>query len=396
MPHRVRYLFLLILAVASIAPASSAAWQAHAEEKPGHVGYDKGLYMKTDDDKFKVGINILLQPQYQYLSMEGQDDTSTVQIRRGQFIFSGNAFTKDLTYRIQYEAIGGATTTAVEGVARATSLNDAYLNYRYSDGIQIMAGQFKPFFNREELTSDTKLSFVDRSIATDVLGFGRDLGLAVHGKLAEQKFEYGLYAANEANSRNTSNFNNHFLLGARFLYNALGNHGYTEGDSKGSDAHQLALGIGANYNAANRTDSDEILAGTADIAYMWKGLSLIAEADYALELSAAADNTVWGGRAQVGYFIVPEKFQAAVRGVAIIPTMAGDPNGYEYAASLGYYFFDHNVKLVADYALFINSPFVFNATAAPRSFVRDGSGATIGFNQDQTDQRVRTQLQLYF
>ena len=55
------------------------------------AGYDKGLYIKADDGKYQLKFNIQIQPQYQFLSLEGQGKTNTFQIRRGRLIFSGNA-----------------------------------------------------------------------------------------------------------------------------------------------------------------------------------------------------------------------------------------------------------------------------------------------------------------
>lgn len=395
MPHRVRYLFLLILAVASITLASSAAWQAHAEEKPGHVGYDKGLYIKTDDDKFKVGLGFLIQPQYQYLSMEGQDEVSTVQIRRGRFIFSGNAFTQDLTFKLEYEAVGGMTNTTGEGAVRADSLLDAYLNYKVRSEVQVLLGQFKPFHTREQLTSDSKLQLVDRSLSDEVFGITRSLGLALYGNLVGEAIEYALYVVNDGGVRNTTNLDNEMLIGIRGAYNVLGKHGYTQSDTKQSEDHVLTFGLAANWNPNTRTTTNDILGASADVAYRYKGFSTIVEGNYARELTA--DRTVWGAVAQLGYFIVPKRFEIAARAVAIVAD-GNATNGYETSTGLNYFFFDHNVKLASDYAILFNSPLIYAdngaGTATAGNFIT--TGGNLGFNANQNDHRFRTQLQLLF
>ena len=356
------------------------------------VGYDKGVYIKTDDGKNKLKINVHLQPQYQTLVMEGQDDVHTFQIRRGQIHFTGNAFSENLTYRVQYEAIGGRTNTTNEGELRADQLLDAYINYKFMDEIEIRAGQFKPYYNREELTSDTKLNFVDRSTLNDVVSLGRDLGLAIHGKVFDKKLEWALYLTNEGNNVNRTNFNSELLMGGRFVYNIMGNHGYEQGDVKDSEDHHLAVAVAGNYNRPSNADQNDMMAMAGDVAYRHRGFSLVGEGHFVRDLDA--DATVLGFIGQVGYFIVPEKFEVALRGIGVVPTQSAVVNGYEYGGSFNYYFKGHDLKLQADYAMLINSPLVHNTTTGARNFIT--RGGTGGFIQDQTDHRFRMQATLFF
>ena len=129
------------------------------------VGYDKGFFIKSDDGDYKLKTNIQLQPQYQYVSIEGQDEVHGVQLRKARIAFSGNAFDPNLSYKFQFEAYSGRPTTATEADgATGPNLRDAYLDYEHNDAIGIQVGQFKTAHNREELTSSSNLQFVDRSI----------------------------------------------------------------------------------------------------------------------------------------------------------------------------------------------------------------------------------------
>lgn len=208
-----------------------------------------GPIFEDKDGQWKTQIDVQLQPQYQFLAIEGTGDTNSLQIRRGRIIFKGYAFTEDLTYKFQFEAVGGRTSNASPGVAyTGPNLRDAYLNYAVLDAFQIKAGQFKPYYNREELTSSSELQFVDRSLTNEVFSFNRDLAVAIHGLAWKKRFEYAFFGANEGTNQNTQNNNKMFLVGGRFVYNVLGHHGYTFSDVDYSEFPHLAWGLAANYN----------------------------------------------------------------------------------------------------------------------------------------------------
>lgn len=382
-----------VLLSAILALGSFVGSNLHAEDRPGHVGYDKGFYIKTDDDKFKLVINGQIQPQYQFLSLEGQDEVNTFQIRRGRLIFGGHLYTKDLTYRVQYEMIGGNANTTREAFPRGQSLRDAYVNYRFNDAIQVRAGQFKPAYNREEFTSSSKLQLVDRSIVNDVFSYGRDLGVAFHGSVLDKALEYEVFLTNEGNSNNQTNANNEMLFGGRLTYNVLGQHGYTMGDVENSEDHHLAISAAANFSQPRASADDSIGAGAVDLAYRHAGLSVLLEADAARDFDS--ETNVIGTLAQAGYFIVPQRFEIAARGGAVFVTDDNAGNGYEVGGGLSYYFFkNHNVKLQSDYAMLINSPLVFQGATGATNFVTTGNNP--GFVQDQVDHRFRTQVQVAF
>ena len=62
---------------------------------------------------------------------------------------------------------------------------DVYVNYQQFDAVQVMGGKFKLPFSLEENTSSTNLDFAYRSLAATYLAPGRDIGVMVHGRVAE-------------------------------------------------------------------------------------------------------------------------------------------------------------------------------------------------------------------
>lgn len=357
------------------------------------VGYDGGFYIKTDDGDYKLKTNFQLQPQYQFTSIEGQGKVNTFQLRRARVAWSGNVFGQDTTYKFQFEACGGTVSTAIEGVARCgPNLRDAWMDYRFSDAIAITFGQFKPAHNREELTSSSELQFVDRSINNEVFSYNRALGVQLHGGLLDKTLEWALYGVNDPTAQGQTNLNNELAFGGRLVWNIMGEHGYTMSDIQGHEDPALALGVHAGLNfPAVAGDDPTLIASGLDLVLMYAGFSFLGETNYIRNQTASTD--IIGILGQLGYFLIPEKFEIVARGSAVIPKGAGT-NGYETGVGLNYFLRGHHLKLQADYSLLWNSPLVLNVTNAPVNIIN--TGGLPGFVQNQNDHRVRVQAQLYF
>ncbi len=357
------------------------------------------LSLESKDGRNEIRFGIQLQPQYQFVSIEGHGKVNSFQIRRGRFIFSGHVFGEDLTYKLQFEAVGGRTTSVSPGVAyTGPNLRDAYINYKFREGLQVRAGQFKVYYNREELTHDYDLQFVDRSINNEVFGFDRQIGVALHGKPFDKELEYALYATNDGAGLNTANRGLMFLVGGRFLFNILGEAGYTISDLDGSEEPQLALAAAGSYNrlGAPTSPNRSAVAVTGDVIFRYKGFSLYGEGNFFRQYGPGLNT--FGFLGETGYFIVPKKFEAALRYAGVIPTK-GVTKGYEAGACLNYYFYGQGLKIQADYSYLMNGALVKGVGGAagvngPTRIVVNGG--TPGFIQGENDHRARVQLQLYF
>ena len=217
---------------------------AHALEG----GYKDGFYLESAEGNHRLKINFHLQLQHQFLVVEGQGKTNSFQIRRGRIFFSGNAFTEKLAYLFHFEFVGGRTNNASEGFAyTGPNLLDAYVDYEVVPAFVVKGGQFKVPYNLEELISDLKGQFIDRPITNDVFSFNRDIGIAFHGRPWGKIFDYTIYAMDEGTNRNAPNKNNEMIFGGRFVFNLLGDHGYTSGDPEETEEPQLMLGAAGNW-----------------------------------------------------------------------------------------------------------------------------------------------------
>ena len=362
-------------------------------------GPKNGLVLQTDDGNYSLKIGSLVQFQHQFLDVDGAGSTNGFQLRRVRLNFSGNAINPQLTYRLEFEVLSGVTNLVAEAFPHTgPNLRDGYLNYNFDNGIEIQWGQFKVPYSFDTLVSDSQNQFIDRTITDDVFGLERDLGINLHGRLAGGRFDTSLHLMNEGINRNTFNNNDGMLVGTRLVFNVRGDHRYTTGDPDFSETPNLAVGVAGNFNrAGNPPAADQsMIAATGDVAYRYRGLSALG-AGYYLR-NKTANTNIFGFLVQDGYFIVPKRFEVMARLGAVFPTAAGVTNGYEAGGGLGYYFKGHNLKLLTDYAILLNSPLVLGVGAAGTNAAANSAtaGGAPGFIAGQNDHRVRTQVQLYF
>lgn len=349
-------------------------YKAVTKSKPLDYKIGKGFTFISPDEKFKLSMGARLQSRYTFTDNDTDQDTSEFRVRRMKLFFSGHAYSKDLTYKLQMNFADSAKT-----------LEDAWLNYRFADEAQILFGQEKIQFARQEITSSGAQQFVDRSNATDTFKMGRDTGLMVHGKVAKGIFNYnlGVYGGVGQNTQRKMN-NNAFA--ARIAVNPFGDMAYSEADLDHSQ--KPLLSIGANYfrdtlkNTATVTttatttalESNNLtfagsngwlgkgkgLFGTEkididtvgiDTAFKWMGFS--AQGEYFLG-NANGQNSdkslrAHGFYAQAGYFVIPKNLEVAARYSYVDPNRSkASDNQAETSGAVSYYFNKHNLKVQAD------------------------------------------------
>lgn len=329
------------------------------KEKKDIAGYKKGFYIQTPDEKFKLVFNGNYQFQLDYDRKKGENHFG-FKMRRTRFIFSGHLFTKKLTYKTQL---------ALERLDFKEVLLDALIDYKFIDEkLRVQVGQQKLPWIREQIVSSSEQQFNDRSIlaesflssqafdtdhdgvADKVSGNNRDIGIKVHGKVADDKLEYEVGAYN-GSGPNAANFNNHLLYAVRGVYNIMGDFGYKEGDYDYSEKAALFIGASANYNVRDFTN-DDILQVGAESGFKYKGFS--AQGEFimrhnnpeALDIDHVVDLAYY---VQAGYFVIPKRFEVAAR-VSQIFFDGPDNNKSEYRLGFNTFVYKDNVKFQTDYA----------------------------------------------
>lgn len=333
------------------------------------IGYKKGFYIKSIDDAYSLRFRFLLQPQYEYLSIEDGEDTNTFLIKRAQLRLLGNIFDPRLKYKMMLQ---GTTTSSGSD---ELSLRDLWIDWQWKKYFQIMVGQFFVYYDYENLQPSWALPLVDRSIINANLGFERDIGVQLHGNLFSDRLNYHLYMMN-GDGRNTLNTNDEFFYGARLGCHILGTQQYLLSDIETSNSPHLTLGASFLHDTGKASLNDNRLNRfTTDLAFRYKGFSALSLVNFVRNENK--DVTDYGLLGQAGYFIIPERLELAGRWAKVIKdgalgTNTVDP--HEFSFGLNYYIKGHNAKLQVDYSRLLN-----NAST-----------------QDRDDDRVRLQLQLFF
>lgn len=349
--------------------------------KPVDYKIGKGFTFTSQDEKFQLSLGSRLQVRYTFTDNDGDsktgtaaNDTSEWRIRRMKVFMNGHAFTKDLTFKTQFNFASAGSNNLLE---------DAILNYKVLglNELQILAGQEKVSFARQELTSSGAQQFVDRSNATDTFKPARDIGLMLHGKVLSGIFNYnlGIYnGAGQSQLRASNGAGNTNALSARFAVNPLGDMPYSEADLEHSPKPLVSLGgsyynntlrkvsatafetVSSNLNYAanflkpgvfNATEKVDIDLFGIDAAFKWMGASL--QAEYFLAQADGQDSgSIQRGHgfyAQAGYFIIPKHLEAAIRySYADRDRDAANDLRREVQGAISYYFNKHNLKIQGD------------------------------------------------
>ncbi len=177
------------------------------------VGYDKGFYIRSTDEKFKMQFNGLFQFRFthygtrstnRYLAPGFQrDDRTGFDFARVRFQVSGHAFDPKLTYLMEFES-------TPDGAARYdTGLKYGWINYRFVDEFQFMAGIMRLASMRASFGSTRAFHTIDYPTLTEpVFGLGDGLGVRFWGHLLNKRGAYYLDIVNSFNSPGTRTITN--------------------------------------------------------------------------------------------------------------------------------------------------------------------------------------------
>ncbi len=345
---------------------------AHLQDKPPVTRYrrGRGWTWETANGKFRLTVGGRLQVRFTndfweknaYTDDENEPDFD---VRRARVILRGHAFSKDIKYKLQFDIAGDEADGEIPIAGEFKSdnelaeLKDAYFQYERWDAFKIRWGQFKVPYSRHFLTSSGALQFVDRSETDKVFTPGRDVGLMVSGEAggeSDDLFEYYL-SAFDGDGENRSNNDHGLLFAARLAVNPFGGVAYTESDVKHSDEFRLALAVNGWINQDdNHMDEGDDWSIGGDVAAFWDGFSMLFEIHYSGTDDSdpgadPRDEEVLGWLAQLGYFVVPETFEIAVRAANIDWQHNGNGNSArrEYLVVMGYFWRDHDLKVQMDF-----------------------------------------------
>ena len=427
-------------------------------EKNGlQAGYDKGFFIKTQDDNYLLKTNVFLQFRYTNLPFDktvnaNDEGWSNFFIRRARLYFSGNAPNKDWTYYFHVQLEPQSTVNLLDG----------YVTWKKYPYAQIQFGRSKLPYGLEFLQSASQLNGIERSIfsgETDIDGKddsrkwpGGNANFQVNNEDSITKFPLGglhlyrsqgvhlqgdinmlgkdgflQYWAGVYNGRNTKgmpNIDSQQLYVGRISINPLGKCNLLQqgdlDDSQSPKACFLISGFNntdrlkqirsATDGKAQSVDPYRFENNGYDLAaiFRYKGFSVDAEYEYEkFEQKRDAGDT-WdrfGYHFNVGYFILPKKLEVVTR-YAYVERMEDNDVAKSNASGLGLVSVNGGTnnaieKNLREYSIGFNYYLYGNNI----KLAVDYSYLTRDFDQvpgskvsvdDQQDNRVRTMVQFYF
>ena len=261
----------------------------------------------------------------------------------------------------------------------AFSGTDIWLNWHQFPGAQIKVGQWKAPFGLDQLTADTSLYTIERTLPTGAITPDRQIGAQLWGKpltniWPEQKDLLTYYAGIfNGNGKNTTvNDNNDFMYVGRLestlfqdvfgkgSFLKLGGDVLNSRDDKGvniSQSGNLLVNADGSLSPFTLPGADERTAWSVDAWLKVGPFDLIGE--YLEEYvngrtvngvpPGFADFTTDGYYVTAGYFLIPKKLQAVVQWQDLNPGQKGDDGLYSILGGLNYYIHGDDLKLMVNY-----------------------------------------------
>ena len=261
----------------------------------------------------------------------------------------------------------------------AFSGTDIWFNWHQFPAAQIKIGQWKAPFGLDQLTPDTSLYTIERTLPTGAITPDRQIGVQLWGMpftniWPEQKDLLTYYAGIfNGNGKNTTvNDNNNFMYVGRLestlfkdvfgkgSFLKLGADVLNSRDDKGTNISQsgnLLVNSDGSLSPFTLPGADERTAWSVDAWLKLGPFDLIGE--YLQEHvngrtvngvpPGFADFTTDGYYVTAGYFLIPNKLQAVVQWQDLNPGQKGDDGLYSILGGLNYYIHGNDLKLMVNY-----------------------------------------------
>ncbi|MGE0396165.1 MAG: porin [Kofleriaceae bacterium] len=312
----------------STLPTPPPAPTEETKAKP-NAGFDKGFFLRSDDDKYALKITGRFQPFFNYSYVTATKDSKPqFEMRRMRLVLDGHIHGKNLLYKFQADFGKGHPT-----------VKDAHIDVKLANETWLRFGQWKRPFSRQQINSSGRLEMTDRSITDRAFGAGRDVGIAIRNdyeKSPEVEWTLGVFnGRGEApaltgtvtvdpmtgmgtlGSTSTTNVPSEFrpAVVGRVGYNSKGMKGYSEADLEGGP---LRFGAGASVWLEGDFDDDAVSSQKVQADYILKaegfsttgGVYFMTAQDGDSILDQAS--SLFGFHAQAGYMLAP-KWQAVAR-----------------------------------------------------------------------------------
>lgn len=313
-----------------------------------------GTRVFTSED-VSLSISAFLQGRYTFVSPENGPRSQTFDVPLGRLALSGDVIGHGASYFIQLE---GSTL----GNNNRLNLLDAWVQLRPGAGTDVQVGRMLVPFSRQFYTHPGNLLFTDLSEADYAFNLPRTLGASFSGKW--KRLCYSTLAGNSIRALDASGQQNAgaaVSVVGRAEFDILAPYGYMESVPNGVSRPQWSIGFaGARNRVVDSTAFQSLTPGdrtynfTFDSGFRinrWTAQTAVyvRKADPNGSLATRLDR---GGYAQIGFLLVPGKWEIAARH-AIVGFDQRDAasltaNIREYTGALNRYILGHKLKLQFD------------------------------------------------
>ena len=295
-------------------------------------------------------------------------------LRRARINLTGD-FAENFDFKVEgdFEQSDGINSSRTD-----FSGTDIFVNWHQFPEAQIKVGQWKAPFGLEQLTPDTSLYLIERSLPTGAITPERQIGVQLWGKpfasiWPDQKDLVTYYAGIfNGNGRNISNNdNNNFMYVGRLestLFKGffgkdsslkLGADVLNSRDDAGTNISQtlnLLVNADGSLSPFVLPTADERTAWSVDAWLKLGPFDLIGE--YLEEyvngrtvngVPGVPDFTTNGYYITAAYYLIPKKLQAAVRWEDLNPGQRGSDGIHSITGGLNYYIHGDDLKLMVNY-----------------------------------------------
>lgn len=353
---RLRALAILGLTPAVLSAASVEERLADLETRLGALSAENADLRRQLDTVAEKQAAVVVVPSGKeqklsiggYLQMQGETgdapdsrfpENDRFLVRRARLTVKGE-FAEHIDFTLQSE-FGNGNLSANSGYR--AQLTDAFVRWNKFDFATVTFGQFKTPYGYEQLLSDTKLPFVERSLPNDRLTLSRQIGLMVSGDIIADRLAYAVGVFNGNNVNNGGNDNENFMTVGRLSGTPV----KTEKLTLALGANAYASDDGVNAAAVQRDGRGvdaQLKAGRFDAGAEWL------QTDY--NPAAGASYVSEGWSAQAGYFVVAKKLRAGLRYETYDPdTAVADDESSTWTCGLTWFLKGDDLKLALNYLL---------------------------------------------
>jgi phosphate-selective porin len=293
------------------------------------LGFCLALSAHAGDFKFSGYAQFL----YHHYDLASQPDAFS--LPRVRLTFDG-IITSEVAYRVQYDA-----------AAATNGLRDAYVQFKGSPIANLIIGQTFIPFSEAQLFPATDQELIDYSLVANTLTYDRDIGVQLRGELPNKKLSYGVGIFNGTGKNAAENNKTKDLVGRVVI----------------SPLSGLSFGLAYQGGDQSRSGTNEAYRTGFDALVKYEYAKLKIQWEYIYkeqQWTGGLSNKGSDGWYLLAAAYLSPKLQGAVRYDWLMTDRAVSSSKQTLLSTGVNYFFDPNIKFMANYLVRNEEPEIGN------------------------------------